>query len=350
MTLRSRLALALVLGAVALTGCGRYGTSHAAVVEGRTISFDELDDEVARQSKTDEVRARLSSGGEAARNEFRRQVLLQLVRRELIFAEIARRRIVISDAEVEKRFQQHVRRAGSAELLARQFAQQGLTERKFRERIRQDAQLERLQKKVAPVTVTEEEVRAEYASRRAQLEQVHIRHILFAVPDQSAVRKVALRAEETLKALRGGADFAALARERSEDAASASRGGDLGFLSIGALGEQVGPVVGRLRVGEVSHLVPSAVGIHILQLLERRPVTFGQVRDTLRQEIGVRKADAGLQEHVRKLLTGSAVEINPRLGDFDPRLPAIVEHEFFTRVTGEQTEEVPLLPGATPPR
>jgi peptidyl-prolyl cis-trans isomerase SurA len=100
--------------------------------------------------------------------------------------------------------------------------------------------------------------------------QVHARHILLrpagALTEVGARRKL----EEFRQRVQAGqADFAALARENSQDA-SASRGGDLGWTNPGTFVPEFEEALSRLSPGEVSEPVVSRFGVHLIQLLERR--------------------------------------------------------------------------------
>ena len=99
---------------------------------------------------------------------------------------------------------------------------------------------------------------------------VHARHILirhFGEEEKEAAR---LRAELLLNQLEEGADFAALAREHSDDNDTAPRGGDLGFRSRGQMPSGFEEVAFSLAPGERSEIVESALGFHIIEVLNRR--------------------------------------------------------------------------------
>lgn len=114
--------------------------------------------------------------------------------------------------------------------------------------------------------------------------QVRIRHILIASKDKGdeAARK---QAQELLEQLRAGADFAALAKQYSADPGSADKGGDLGFFAQGRMVPEFDFVAFKLeKPGELSELVKTQFGYHILQLQERKPAgqqPFEEVKDAL---------------------------------------------------------------------
>ncbi len=115
-------------------------------------------------------------------------------------------------------------------------------------------------------------------------EQVHIRHILIAGQDEAAKEK----AEKLLADLKGGADFATLAREHSADTGSAAKGGDLGFFAKGQMVPEFEEAAFAMqKASELSALVKTKFGYHILQLQERRAAgirPFAEVRAELMKE------------------------------------------------------------------
>lgn len=134
--------------------------------------------------------------------------------------------------------------------------------------------------------------RSEYAAdpKRFTLpERVHARHILLKIApdgsDEAAVEDQALR---LLEQLRGGADFAELAREHSDDTGSAEEGGDLGFFSRGQMVPSFDKAAFELtEPGELVGPVKSRFGYHIIELVERKDdelQPFEEVLPELRQE------------------------------------------------------------------
>ncbi len=116
-------------------------------------------------------------------------------------------------------------------------------------------------------------------------EQVHVRHILIAGSDADARAKI----EKIEQELKGGADFAQLAKERSDDKGSAAKGGDLGSFEAGKMVPEFDKAAFALtKPGERSGIVESKFGYHILQLEARQPArtrSFDEVRNELIQEV-----------------------------------------------------------------
>jgi parvulin-like peptidyl-prolyl isomerase len=110
------------------------------------------------------------------------------------------------------------------------------------------------------------------AVRQQRRLEVRTRHILITTDRNDPVKTA--QALERIKEIRertlAGEDFGKLAKEYSQDAMSAPLGGDLGFLEADAFDKQFGEAVSFLEKGEVSDVVETVYGYHIIQLLDRR--------------------------------------------------------------------------------
>ncbi|WP_333906202.1 peptidylprolyl isomerase [Delftia acidovorans] len=131
-------------------------------------------------------------------------------------------------------------------------------------------------------------------------EQVKARHILISgtTPESRA------KAEELLAQARKGADFAKLAEENSSDKGSAARGGDLGFFTQGRMVPEFDKAVFALqKKGDLSDVVQTQFGYHVIQLEERRVPSvrpFDEVKDELLREVRTESANDARMALVNK--------------------------------------------------
>jgi peptidyl-prolyl cis-trans isomerase D len=171
---------------------------------------------------------------------------------------------------------------------------------------------------VAAPAVTDAEVEAAYRARRAQFEQparAKVAHILVKVPQvggSAAEDQARARAEAALARIRGGADFGAVAREVSEDAATAGRGGDLGLIAPGELVPDVDRLIQSLKKDEVGGPVRSPFGYHVVKVEDQVPGSkkelkevAGTLRATLAAEGQLRALRDRAQEAQRALLAAA---------------------------------------------
>ncbi len=122
------------------------------------------------------------------------------------------------------------------------------------------------------VTVEESEIQDYFDQHRDQFpkeKRIKARHILFKVPpgaDPEKEQEVKKRAEEVLQKIKEGADFAAMARQYSEEPGAAENGGDLGYFTKGKMVEPFEKAAFSLKKSEVSDLVRTEFGYHIIKV------------------------------------------------------------------------------------
>src|ERR1019366_4014068 len=122
----------------------------------------------------------------------------------------------------------------------------------------------------ATVNATDADLQRMYSQNQEACrtpERVKARHILLKTQGKPAREEAAIKAkgENLLKQLKGGADFAKLAKENSEDPSSGANGGDLGdWITHGQMVPEFDKAIFSLKVGETSDLVKTMYGFHIV--------------------------------------------------------------------------------------
>ncbi|MCU1335197.1 MAG: PpiC-type peptidyl-prolyl cis-trans isomerase [Bryobacterales bacterium] len=147
-------------------------------------------------------------------------------------------------------------------------------------------------KVAAMINVTEEQLRAAYSNALDNFrmpERVHARHILLKTEGKSDAEKKVLqaKAEDLLKQLKNGADFADLAKKNSQDS-TAEQGGDLGWFVRNQMVPEFDNVAFTLKPKELSGVVTTQFGYHIIQVTEKEPAklkSFEEVKDELTKEV-----------------------------------------------------------------
>lgn len=161
------------------------------------------------------------------------------------------------------------------------------------------------------IELSEEELRAAYEERREEFtreEQVRARHILLEVGPERDPEVVRAEMAEIRQRLEEGEEFAALARELSEDPGTAESGGDLGFFGRGRMVPEFEDAAFAAGLGEVVGPVETAFGLHLIEVIERREAgvrPFEEVRGALESRL--------LAERSRQLGERRAAELAERL-------------------------------------
>nr|MBO2511984.1 peptidylprolyl isomerase [Gammaproteobacteria bacterium] len=161
------------------------------------------------------------------------------------------------------------------------------------------------------VEVSNEELQALYQREIANLaEQRNAAHILVGVNDKVDEAQAKAKIEEIRKQLDEGKDFAALAKEFSEDPGSADNGGELGFAGPGVYDSEFETALYALKKGEVSQPVRSEYGWHLIKLLDVQAPevpSFDSLKDKLVRELKAQQVEQRFVE-ASKALEDAAFE------------------------------------------
>jgi len=209
------------------------------------------------------------------------QILNSMIEEKLIYAQANIDSILVTEDEVNQRINYQI------ELFKQQYGSVANIEqiygmsidrirRELRDDVRKSLMSQRLQEKnFGSLQSTRREVEEFFAIYRDSLgmipEKVHIYHI-YRNPKTSDLAKKEYfdKAQQILDSIKAGADFAELAKRYSEDPGSAAQGGDLGFVKRGVFYPEFEAAAFRLQQSELSDIIESPVGFHIIQMLERR--------------------------------------------------------------------------------
>jgi peptidyl-prolyl cis-trans isomerase C len=135
--------------------------------------------------------------------------------------------------------------------------------------------------------ISDDELRAFFEEEHPG-DEVRARHILLLYPDQptsTQLDSIRALAEQLRDRALGGADFENLAREYSEDPGSAGRGGDLGYFGRGLMVPPFEEAAFSLEPGEISDVVETQYGLHVIRSEDRRQPDFEEIQEGLREEL-----------------------------------------------------------------
>ena len=180
-----------------------------------------------------------------------------------------------------------------------------------RDKVLSDAYLDKLDKAAAPTDEAAEKMaQTVYKAKSERFkvdEQVRVRHILINPTTPNAREKI----DEVVNKLASGAEFATLAKEVSADPGSAAKGGDLGFFTKGRMLPEFETAAFALKKkGDLSGVIETKFGFHVLQLEEKRPAgirPFEEVRDELIKEVKSSVVQEARVAEAQKLQQGAKV-------------------------------------------
>ena len=197
--------------------------------------------------------------------------------------------------------------------------------------------------KIAAATaVTDQDLQAYYDQHRDEYrvpEQVKVSHILIKTPlpapgakeDEKAVADARAKAEDILKQLKAGGDFAKLAEKYSDDPGSAKSGGELGWIGRGRTVPEFEKAAFSLGKGQTSDLVKSSYGFHIIHVEDKQQAhlkTLAEVKSEIEEKVKQQKTARATEAAANALLSQA------RTAGFDAiaaKGQAAVTTEFFSR-------------------
>ena len=287
-----------------------------AVVNGSVITQEDFDREM------DRVQQRLLSMGKPLTDsqipEIKKEVLENLINRELLYQESQRKAIKVDEAAINEQVTTLKRRFPDEDEFKTALIKANLSEAGLKTQIKQGLAIQQLIDTyiAKKATVSDQEIKAFYESRLAlfkQPEQVRASHILIKVePQADGSQKAAARKkiEKIQQRVQKGEDFAALAQELSQDPSSA-KGGDLGYFGRGQMVRSFEQAAFALMPGEVSDIVETKFGYHLIKVIERKPETtiaFEDIKDRLGHYLKQEKVQKEVSLYVQKLKEKAKVE------------------------------------------
>ena len=313
--LNTLLVLSLCLGHTA--HANRIGI--AATVQGIDISEHRLQKSIDAYLQQQGISMGIISDPRRYKT-IREKVLNVLIGQELLWQAAIKGKTIASDDEVSQAFEQYRAQFDDELSFTIKLQGDGYTETTFQDNLKQQLSAQKWIEKfvLRDVSVSDSEVHAFYLENQQQFtepEEIRARHILIQVSQQAsnADRESAIKLlTDIKKQITSGADFGAMAKARSQDS-SAADGGDLGFFKRGQMVKPFEQAAFGLVTGEVSDIVETRFGFHLIQLLERRPPVELEEKDQsekIRFYLWQNKYQKALEAAIAKLKTDALIEKN----------------------------------------
>lgn len=254
----------------------------------------------------------------AQRQQIEAMALDTLIAQEVLYQAAKDVAIADLDQQVAAKIEAAKARLGTPEAFAQALAQTGITEEQFKVHLARDLKIGTyIQQEVdAKVTITPEQARQFYDQNQDKFkkpESLHASHILIgtdagATPEAKAAAKQ--KADDLLAKIKGGADFAELAKAEST-CPSAQKGGDLGSFGRGQMVKPFEEAAFSLQDGEVSGVVETQFGYHIIKSQGKTPseiVPFEQVEARIMTQLKNQEVKKQLAAKVEALKQAAKVE------------------------------------------
>jgi peptidyl-prolyl cis-trans isomerase SurA len=318
----------LTVIAFAMTGCGSGGAEGskdntvAATVNGQKIMMSEVERGISQQTG-----GKQSELSQLQLAQARLQVLSNLIQREVLFQRAQREKLLPREDEIDNVIAQQTTQSGmTAEDFEKSLKAQNLTREGLREEARKDLAIGKLQEKYSgKITITDKEVEDFYNGNRQQF--VNARGVALAMimvdpanngpqgiqDDAKSDAEAKLKIDNIYQQLQGKADFATVARAKSEDPNTLRNGGDLGFASEEDLknnnfpADLIASLFGPMQVGDYTQPKQFNSGKwYIFKLADRRLTTENLTLESpnVRQQI-----TQGLINQRKQILNAALIEV-----------------------------------------
>jgi foldase protein PrsA len=298
---------ALATGALATSGCSQKDV--AAKVNGESISTTEVDAQL-EQLKKQYPNMFTGADGEGRLLDFKQRIVDNLINAKLVEQAAKEKGINISDGDIQKQVDQL--RGGFKDQAQFDAALKsaGMTEDALKNSIRQQLVTNKLMEQLAASTkVSDADIQAYYDNNKAQFAQKaqkRASHVLFKTTDKTEAQKV-------LKQIQAGEiTLAQAAKNYSVDTATAEKGGDLGWPNGTSYVPEFQAALDKLKKGEVSVLVQSTYGYHIITVTDTRAAKqqpLAEVKPQIEQIIVQKQKAEAYQKFLDELKKSAKIDI-----------------------------------------
>lgn len=294
----------------------------AAIVNGENIPISHLNRELQKVMMSNPALGTEENTEEntVVLQKMQQEILSYLIDRELIVQEGRKLGLDVQAAEVNGELEGIKENFPSQDAFVQALDQQGLTEKRLYGLIKRELTVRKVRtEEVNPTAkpITDADVAEFYEANKEKLvepEKVSASHILIKVDaDASDQERVVAKSkiQDVLKEARSGSDFAELAKKYSQ-CPSASQGGELGYFESGKMVEPFGKTAFSLQPGEISDIVETQFGYHIILLKDKEPrkqLKLEDVSKRIRQFLYDQEMDIALEKWLEPIREKASIKI-----------------------------------------
>jgi len=236
------------------------------------------------------------------------QVVEKMIMDKLILEEAAQQGIQVAQEEVEEEVKNFKEYVGNDEKFEEFLTTQNMSEEKFKEQVKENLIIFKYREKVVgDVKISDQDVRAYYDSniKEFKADQVKASHILVNTEEEAGT---------VLEKVEKGEDFNKLAEEYSVDPSAKTNKGDLGYFGYGEMAQPFEEAAFALDVGEVSDIVKTQFGYHIIKVTDKQivdPTPFEEVKEGIEDRLLYDAREKKFNEIIRELREQAEIETYP---------------------------------------
>ncbi len=288
-----------------------------ARINGEEISKQEL---LAQAQTMRSQAVQVGAGDPAQSEQFLSMVLDALISERLVHNDSQSRGVGPSAAQIDERVQAVIKAYGGEEGFDKALKAQGLDRQYVQRQVTQTLSFDHMmENEIKPGIEIGEDAIVAYFQRNKDKGKVptlyKLRRIMKQVPpDAGAEARQAARSQ--LEAVRqqalGGADFAALAKEHSDDEGTRDKGGEIPWFPLTGRGGDLETLIAGLEVGQVSEIIETQVGMFLMRAEDRkpeRPKTLEEAREEIVSGLSAAEARRVIQGRVERLRADAKIEV-----------------------------------------
>ena len=348
-----KLLATIALSAILFTGCGIKSAQTIIKVNNGKITQGQFDEKFDQASQGG-MFAQLGINVKDGKNNFlfyliKDKVVNELIVKELLDQEMAKRGIKVSGADVDNAVKEIVDKVGSKEQLDQILKQNGVSAAQFKKDLTEEVKLKKLAQTLGIPAVTDADAQKYYNDNVAKFkypDKVRASHILIAVNpaeieevikadkankdlteeqikakvNEEIAAKEAKAKEVLAKVQKDPANFAQIAKENSEDTTTAVKGGELGFFAAQEMVPEFSKAAFSMKPNTVSGLVKTQFGYHIIKVTDRMAAgqePYEKVKNDIKAYLQNQRELQAIDNLVESLKKSANIEyVNP---EYDPK-------------------------------
>ena len=281
-----KILLLALAASLVLTGCNTSNEDIVAVVNGTKITKSDFEKTALKVGKEyemifgEEIWTSEVEGGKTFKEEFDNEILNVMISQEIVNQQAEKENITVTDEEVANEMSSYMQMIENVDEYNKFMEENGIDEEFLKNHFRQTLIFDKYRNKIMSETeITENDLRDYYNTHidEYKKEEIKASHIFITTLNdmgeplsEEETAKKESEAQDILARIKQGEDFEALAKEYSDDKASASNGGDLGYFAKGVMVPEFEEAAFKLEKGQVSDVVKSSFGYHIIKVDDKR--------------------------------------------------------------------------------
>ncbi|WIV13040.1 peptidylprolyl isomerase [Proteiniborus sp. MB09-C3] len=294
---------AIFILSMVLNGCNASKEDSVAIVNGKIISKSEfginfdINKKMYENQLGSDIMSKDMGKGKTFEEELKQVVLDNLIVENVILQDAEKQKITVKDKEVDEAIDQFIVSVGGKEKLKEFLKQNSMTEDYMEKRMRTEMIIDKYRNHFFESIISDEDVKKQYEENKDSYVSIRASHILV---------KTEKEANDILKRINSGESFEELTKLSTEPGAEA-RKGDLGYFTKGKMVPEFEKAVFELKPGEISDVVKTEFGYHIIKLTDIKD-SFEEVKDNVLADLQ-NKESAKFDQKVKELRDNAKIEI-----------------------------------------